>query len=326
MPLFMARHGTRGDMTTHRIIIDTDPGVDDALAIMLALASEKIEVQALVSVAGNVTVEQTAQNACRILELAGRTDIPVYAGCARPMGHTGVNARHIHGVTGMDGPDLPPPTMPVQTQHGVDYLIAAIRTAPPDSLSLVMLGPMTNLAVALLKAPDIAQRLHRVIAMGGAWSEGGNITPTAEFNFYADPEAADIVLRAGTALTLLPLDVTHQCLSTPERLARLHALPGRCAAAAVAMLDRAGQFDIAKYGWAGAPLHDPCTLACLIAPDLFAGRKVNVTIALHDALTRGMSVVDWWGTTKRPVNAMFMRQVDADGFYDLLARHLGRLP
>ena len=313
-------------MTAHRIIIDTDPGVDDALAIMLALASDRVEVQALVSVAGNVTVEQTAQNACRILELTGRTDIPVYAGCARPMGHTSVSARHIHGATGMDGPDLPTPTMPVQEQHGVDYLVDAIRAAPHGGLSLVMLGPMTNLAVALLKAPDIARRLHRVVAMGGAWSEGGNITPTAEFNFYADPEAADIVLRAGIALTLLPLDVTHRCLTTPERLARLRALPGRSAAAAVAMLEKAGQFDIAKYGWAGAPLHDPCTIASLIAPDLFDGRRVNVTIALHDALTRGMSVVDWWGTTDRPANVMFMRQVDAQGFYDLLTRHLARLP
>lgn len=313
-------------MTAHRIIIDTDPGVDDALAIMLALASGQLRIQAIISVAGNVTVEQTARNACRILELADRTDIPVYAGCARPIGHTSVSASHIHGVTGMDGPDLPPPTMPIQPLHGVDYLVEAIRTAPQGSLGLVMMGPMTNLALALIKAPDIAPRVRQVVAMGGAWSEGGNITPTAEFNFYADPEAADIVLRSGIPLTLLPLDVTHQCLTTPQRLARLRALPGRCAAAAVAMLEHAGRFDLAKYGWAGAPLHDPCTIASLIAPDLFGGRQVNVTISLDDALTRGMSVVDWWGTTKRPANAMFMRQADADGFYDLLSTHLARLP
>ncbi|PYD75692.1 nucleoside hydrolase [Novacetimonas pomaceti] len=313
-------------MTAHRIIIDTDPGVDDAIAIMLALASDRLKVEALVTVAGNVTVEQTARNACMILELAQRTDIPVHAGCARPIGHTRVSASHVHGVTGMDGPDLPAPTMPVQPRHGVDYLIDAIRDAPRHSLHLVMLGPMTNLAMALIKAPDIAARLRGVVAMGGARCEGGNITPSAEFNFYADPEAADIVLRSGIALTLLPLDVTHQCLTTPARLARLRALPGRCASAAVAMLEASGRFDLNKYGWAGAPLHDPCTIAWLLQPDLFAGRQVNVSISLHDPLTRGMSVVDWWDTTDRPANALFMHDANADGFYDLLTRHLARLP
>lgn len=309
-----------------RIIIDTDPGQDDAIAIMLALAAPGLDILGLVSVAGNVSVAQTTANACRVLELAGRRDIRVYAGCARPLRRTPITAAHVHGRTGMDGPDLPEPTLRAQPQHGVDFLIETIRAHPPGEITLVTLGPMTNLAVALAKAPDIAARLGRVVSMGGAYSECGNITPSAEFNMFADPDAADIVLRSGVALTLVPLDVTHRFLISARRLAQLRAMPGQCAQAAAAMLGFSERFDLAKYGWDGAPLHDPCTIGWLLAPELFGGREVNVSVEVGSPLMQGATAVDWWQVTDRPPNALFLRDVDDDGLWNLLLEHLARLP
>lgn len=309
-----------------RIIIDTDPGQDDAIAIMLALAAPGLDILGLVSVAGNVSVAQTTANACRVLELAGRCDIRVYAGCTRPLRRTPITAAHVHGRTGMDGPDLPEPTLRAQPQHGVDFLIETIRAHPPGEITLVTLGPMTNLAVALAKAPDIAARLGRVVSMGGAYSECGNITPSAEFNMFADPDAADIVLRSGVALTLVPLDVTHRFLISARRLAQLRAMPGQCAQAAAAMLGFSERFDLAKYGWDGAPLHDPCTIGWLLAPELFGGREVNVSVEVGSPLMQGATAVDWWQVTDRPPNALFLRDVDDDGLWNLLLEHLARLP
>ncbi|MBV1822933.1 nucleoside hydrolase [Komagataeibacter oboediens] len=309
-----------------KIIIDTDPGQDDAIALMLALASPHLEVLGIVSVAGNVPVAQTATNACKILELADRRDIKVYAGCARPLRRPPITAEHVHGQSGMDGPVLPAPTIALQAQHGVDFLIDTIRTHPAGTITVVTLGPMTNLAMALVKAPDIAQRVEQVVAMGGAYSECGNITPNAEFNMFADPDAADIVLHGQIPLTLLPLDVTHQFLVTPPRLAQLRAMPGRCAQAAASMLGFSERFDLKKYGWDGAPLHDPCTIGWLLAPDLFSGREVNVSVVVDGPLMQGATAVDWWHVTDRPVNARFLRHVDSDGLWSLLAGHLARLP
>ncbi|ATU74340.1 nucleoside hydrolase [Komagataeibacter rhaeticus] len=310
-----------------RIIIDTDPGQDDAVAIFLALASPEITVQAIVAVAGNVPRERTLENACRVLEMAGRTDIPVFAGAARPLRPVQTTAEHVHGPTGLDGIDLSvPPAMAVQEHDGVTYLVDAIRRAQPQELTLVMLGPLTDLAMALTLAPDIAGRIREVVLMGGAWSELGNITPAAEFNIYADPQAADIVFSAGIPLVVLPLDVTHKCLGTPERLAALRANANRCSVAAADMLSYSERFDLHKYGWKGAPLHDPCTIAWLVAPELFGGRHVNVGIETEGRLSVGMTVVDWWKVTDRKPNALFVREVDSDAFYSLLATRLATLP
>ncbi|WP_132304021.1 nucleoside hydrolase [Komagataeibacter saccharivorans] len=309
-----------------RIIIDTDPGQDDAIAIMLALASPELDVLGLVSVAGNVPVRQTAANACKILELAGRRDIPVHAGCARPVRRDPVTAEHVHGQTGMDGPALPEPTLRPAAQHGVDFLIDTIRAHPDHTVTVVTLGPMTNLAMAVIKAPDIATRVERVVSMGGAYAECGNITPSAEFNMFADPDAADIVLRSRMPLTLVPLDVTHRFLVTAPRLDQLRALRGRCAGAAAEMLGFSGRFDLAKYGWDGAPLHDPCTIGWLLAPDLFTGREVNVAVEVASPLMQGATAVDWWHVTDRPRNALFLRDVDSDGLWSLLMDRLSRLP
>lgn len=313
---------------TRRVIFDTDPGQDDAIAILLALASpEDITVEAIVAVAGNVPLILTAKNARKICELAGRSDIPVYAGCegplaARPL----VTAEHVHGATGLNGPDLPEPAMPLQPEHGVDFLINYLRQERPGEITLCVLGPMTNIAMALKKAPDIAPRIREIVAMGGAYFEVGNITPTAEFNIYVDPDAAAIVLASGVPITLLPLDVTHRVLTTPPRLAAIRALPTRAAAAAAAMLDFSEKFDLDKYGSDGAPLHDPCVTAYLIKPDLFQGRQINVEIETASPLTVGMTVADYWGVTDRKPNALYIRDVDAQGFYDLLTERLARLP
>jgi purine nucleosidase len=313
---------------SRRIIIDTDPGQDDAIAILLALASpEEITVEAIVAVAGNVPLSLTAANARKICELAARPDIPVYAGCPGPMAARPlVTAEHVHGATGLNGPDLPEPTMPLQPQHGVDFIVNYLRAEPAGAITLCALGPLTNIAMALIKAPDIATRIREIVLMGGGYFEGGNITPTAEFNFYVDPHAADIVFRSGVPIVMKPLDVTHRVLTTPDRLDRLRAIPNRAAAAAVAMLSFSERFDLTKYGTEGAPLHDPCVTAYLIRPELFSGRHINVEIETMSPLTMGMSVADFWRVTSRAPNALFIREVDDAGFYALLEERLARLP
>jgi purine nucleosidase len=310
-----------------KIIIDTDPGQDDAVTLLLALASpQELDVLAVVTVAGNVPLSHTTANARQVLELAGRADVPLYAGCARPMRRRLVTAEHVHGPTGLNGPALPAPTMPVRSRHGVQYLIESLRQAESGSISLITLGPLTNLAMALVEAPDIASRISEIVAVLGSWSENGNITPAAAFNEYVDPEAADVVLTSGVPLTMVPMDVTHQCLTTPRRLAALRANGNACSRAAADMLAFSEAFDIAKYGWEGAPLHDPCAIAYLLNPAMFGGRKVNVMVETAGTYTSGMSVVDWWRVTDREPNAMFLREVDVDGFYALLTERLGRLP
>lgn len=310
-----------------KIIIDTDPGQDDAVAVLLALAShEEIEVQAIVAVAGNVPLAWTEKNARKVCELAGRRDLPVYAGCVRPMARQLVTAEHVHGKTGLDGPVLPEPTMPLQAQHGVDYLIDTLRSAPSGTITLCFLGPLTDLGMALVKAPDIAGRIQELVLMGGAYFEVGNITPAAEFNIYVDPHAADVVFRSGIPITVMPLDVTHQLQSTHERIERIAGLGNRAGKVVAEMLSFSERFDLNKYGSKGAPLHDPTVIAYLIRPALFKGRKINVEIETGSALTLGMTVADWWRVTDRAPNATYMRDVDAEGIYALLTERLARLP
>ena len=309
-----------------KIIIDTDPGQDDAVAILLALSSpEEIALLGITAVAGNVPLELTATNARKVCEVANRPDVRVFAGCDRPLAHSLVTAEHVHGKTGLDGPDLPAPKMPLQDGHGVDFIIDTLREEAPGTVTLCPLGPLTNIATALQKAPDIAPRVQEIVLMGGAYFEVGNITPAAEFNIYVDPEAADIVFRSGIPLTVMPLDVTHKALVTPPRNAAFRTLgthPGRVVAEWTDFFER---FDKEKYGSQGAPLHDPTVIAYLIRPDLFTGRHVNVEIETQSPLTRGMTVADWWRVTDRAPNAMFMGDIDADGFFDLLTERIGRL-
>ena len=313
-------------MPPRKIIIDTDPGQDDAVAILLALASPlDVTVLGITAVAGNVPLALTAGNARIICELAGRTDIPVFAGCAAPLVRTLVTAEHVHGKTGMDGPQMDAPTMPLQDRHAVDFIIETLRTEPPGTVTLCPLGPLTNIATAFRDAPDIIPRVQEIVLMGGAYFQVGNITPAAEFNIYVDPEAAQIVFRAGIKLTIMPLDVTHKVLTTAARVQAFRDLGTRVGDMVAAWTDFFERFDIEKYGSGGAPLHDPCVIAYLIDPALFSGRQVNVEVETVSDLTLGMTVADWWGVTKRPRNALFIGDVDADGFFALLTARLARL-
>ncbi len=313
-------------MSPRKIIIDTDPGQDDAVAILLALASpDDLEVLGITAVAGNVPLPLTQKNARIICELAGKSDTLVFAGCDAPMARKLVTAEHVHGKTGLDGPTLPDPTMPLQDEHAVDFIIETLRAQDEGTVTLCPLGPLTNIAVALNRAPDIADRIQEIVLMGGAYFEVGNITPAAEFNIYVDPEAAKVVFACGAPITVMPLDVTHKALVTSERNAAFRDLDTPVGRAVADMTDFFERFDKEKYGSAGAPLHDPCVTAYLIQPDLFSGRRINVEIETGSELTLGMTVADWWGVTDRAPNATFMGDINADGFFTLLTERLGRL-
>jgi purine nucleosidase len=312
-------------MVARKIIIDTDPGQDDALAILLALASQELDVLGITTVAGNVPLPLTQKNARKVCELAGKPDTPVYAGASCPMVRPLVTAEHVHGRTGLDGPDLPEPAMPLQEQHAVDFIVETLRRYPAGEVTLCTLGPLTNVALALQRAPDIAARIQQIVMMGGGFFEGGNITPAAEFNIYVDPHAADVVFRSGISLVVMPLDVTHQVLTTRKRLEKIAALGTPVAQACVELLEFFERYDEEKYGSDGGPLHDPCVIAYLLQPQLFQGRDCNVVVETGSELTMGMTVVDWWGVSGRPANARVMRTVDADGFFELLTTHLKTL-
>lgn len=313
-------------MSARKIIIDTDPGQDDAVAILLALASpDEVDLLGLTCVAGNVPLDLTTRNARMVCELAGRSDVAVYAGCDRPLGRDLVTAEHVHGKTGLDGPTLPEPTMPLQDTHAVDYLIETLRSHPAGTVTLCPIGPLTNIATAFNNAPDIIEKVGEIVLMGGAYFQVGNITPAAEFNIYVDPQAADIVFRSGVAITVMPLDVTHKALVTRPRNDAFRALGNATGIAVAEMTDFFERYDREKYGSTGAPLHDPCTIAYLIDPDLFAGRHINVEIETTSELTMGMTVADWWRVTDRTPNALFIGDINADGFFSLLTQRLARL-
>ena len=314
-------------MGAQKIIIDTDPGQDDAVAILLALASpDEIEVLGITAVAGNVPLSLTERNARIVCELAGRPDIAVYAGCDRPLRRKLVTAEHVHGKTGLDGPEFPEPKIKLQEKHGVDFIIDTILQEPGNSVSLCPLGPLTNIASAILKQPKIVSRIKQIVLMGGAYFEVGNITPAAEFNIFVDPDAAKIVFEAGIDMVAMPLDVTHKALVTEERNEAFRRLKSPVGIAVAEMTDFFERFDKEKYGSSGAPLHDPCVTAYLINPKIFSGKKINVEIETESELTLGMTVADWWGVTDRKANTFFVSDLDSEKFFNLLTERLGRLP
>ncbi|MBB3235816.1 nucleoside hydrolase [Phyllobacterium endophyticum] len=308
-----------------KIIIDTDPGQDDALAILLAFASPELDVLGVTVVAGNVPLALTELNARKICELAGRSDALVFAGADRPLMRALVTAEHVHGKTGLDGPDLPVPTMKLQAKHAADFIIETLLAEQSGTVTLCALGPLTNVAQVLIRAPELASRIQQIVLMGGGFFEGGNITPTAEFNIYVDPHAAQIVLQSGVPVVILPLDVTHKALTTAKRIERFRAMGTRAGDASAALLEFFERFDEEKYGSDGGPLHDPNVIAYLLKPELYRGRKCNVAVDVANELTLGMTVVDWWGVTDRPKNALYIRYVDDEGFFNLLTDRVARL-
>ncbi|AUH63597.1 nucleoside hydrolase [Paracoccus zhejiangensis] len=309
-----------------KIIIDTDPGQDDAVAILLALASPELEVLGLTAVAGNVPLALTEVNARKICELAGRPDLPVFAGCDAPLARKLVTAEHVHGKSGLDGIELPAPTMALRDRHGVEFIIDTLRAEPAGTVTLVPIGPLTNIAQAFRRAPDIVEKVQEIVLMGGAYFEVGNITPAAEFNIYVDPEAAAEVFASGVPIVVLPLDATHEAMTSAHWVEEMRALPNRCGPAVASWTDFFERFDKEKYGSKGAPLHDPCTVAWLLKPELFEGRQINVEIELKGEFTLGMTVADYWRVTGRPENALYIRHVDRDGLFRLLSERIARLP
>jgi purine nucleosidase len=308
-----------------KIIIDTDPGQDDAAAIMLALGSPELDVLGITTVAGNVPLALTSRNARIILEFCSRPDVRVFAGADKPIARPLITAEHVHGKTGLDGPELHEPEMPLQEQQAVDFIIETLKSEPAGTVTLCALGPLTNIATALDRAPEIAGRVRELVMMGGGFFEGGNITPAAEFNIYVDPEAAAAVFKSGIPIVMMPLDVTHKVVTLKSRVAKLRDIGTRPATALVEMLDFFERFDIEKYGSDGGPLHDPTVIAYLLKPELFSGRDCNVEIETASPLTVGMTVVDWWQVTGRRHNARVMKDVDAEGFFALLTERVGRL-
>lgn len=307
-----------------RVIIDTDPGIDDAVAILLALASPELEVLGLATVAGNVPLAATTHNALAVLDLAGRPEIPVHAGCPRPIALDALAAERSHGKKGLGDLVLPEPARAAQPTHGVLWLIETLRRAAPRSVTLCALGPLTNIATALVMAPDIVGGVDRLVLMGGG--SRGNVTPAAEFNIHADPQAAAIVFASGLPITMVPLDVTLTVRSTPERVAPIRALATRAGAAAAELLG-----PRRALGQPPMPMHDPCVIAWLLRPELFQGRDARVAVETQGALTLGMTVIDRPGIDQsgragRPANAHVLEAVDADALYRLLAERLARLP
>ncbi|HEY9763543.1 MAG TPA: nucleoside hydrolase [Trichocoleus sp.] len=311
-------------MTAIPLIIDCDPGVDDAIALLLALASpEELDLLGITTVAGNVPLSLTQLNARKICQLARHPEAKVFAGCPRPLLRPLLTAEHVHGVTGLEGAKFPDVTMPLQSQHAVQFLIDQLSHAERP-ITLATLGPLTNVAVALVQAPAIADKIERIVVMGGAMTQG-NVTPAAEFNIYVDPHAAQIVFAAGLDLTLISLDITHRVLTTPERLNRIRALGTPVSEAAADLLTYYGTADAERYGLPGSPLHDPCVIAYLLQPDLFSGRLLPVAVETASPLTLGQTVVDCWQTTAQLPNALVIEQVSVDGIYDLLVDRLAKL-
>lgn len=310
-------------MTKRPIIIDCDPGQDDAVALFLALASpEALELLAITTVAGNVPLTLTQRNARMMCDIAGATRTRVFAGCDRPMRRAPITAEKVHGKTGIDGVEVFDPDTPLQAQHAVDFIVETLASAEPGSVTLVPIGPLTNIGTAIERAPHIVSGIREIVLMGGAMREGGNHSPSAEFNILVDPDAADIVLRCGAPVTMFGLDVTHQVLSTRERVARIAALGNDVAAAASGMLGFFHRHDTKKYGSEGAPLHDPCTIAYLLEPELFELERCNVSVETGSELTLGHTAVDFWHVTDRPHNCNWAYRVDADRFYALLTSRL----
>jgi purine nucleosidase len=307
------------------IIIDCDPGQDDAVCLFLAMASpDELEILGITTVAGNVPLALTEINARLMCDIAGRSDIPVFAGCDKPMVRDLVTAEHVHGKTGINGIEVTRPVHPLQEQHAVEFIVETLKGADDHSITLVPIGPLTNIGTAFANAPDILPKVKEIVLMGGAMRESGNISPSAEFNILVDPQAAEIVFNCGRPITQVGLDASHQVLTTRERIERLKKIDNKVARATVGMLDFFNRHDMAKYNYLGAPLHDPCTVAYLLKPEIFEGKFCNVTIETESELTMGHTAVDFWHVTDRPKNSNWIHAVDADAFYDLLVEHLGR--
>ena len=304
------------------VLIDCDPGHDDAMALLLALASPELDLLGVSTVHGNQTLEKTTANALRVLEFAGHGNVPVAAGADRPLVREPMVAASVHGETGLDGPDLPPPAGAPATLHAVDFLADRLRMAG-GPVTLIPTGPLTNIALLLSRHPDVAGDIERIVLMGGAIAEG-NVTPAAEFNIWVDPEAAARVFASGLDVTMVGLDVTHRALMGPEHADRLKAM-GRVGAMVAELWAFYHQFHSRVYEFPGTPIHDALAVAHVIRGDLLSTEHRNVEIDCASELCRGRTVVDLWRISGREPNAHVAVEVEGDAFLDLLVERIGSL-
>ena len=305
-------------MTRQSLIIDCDPGVDDAVALMLAFGSEALELLAITAVGGNVPVAKTARNARMLRQIARREDVPVFMGADRPLRREPAGAGEFHGAEGLG--DLTPfePDAPCADGHAADAIIEMVMDRPAKSVALAVLGPLTNLALALRKAPALAERLGPVAVMGGARSEGGNITASAEFNIWADPEAAAEVLAAGCDVVLFGLDATHQVRATTARIAALEAAGTPMAEAAASMMRFSQRVERRIVGWDAPPVHDPCPVAWLLKPALFELKPCRIAVETDSELTRGHTAVEFREAVAGSLPHRWAVSADADGVFGLI--------
>ncbi|MGL4885298.1 MAG: pyrimidine-specific ribonucleoside hydrolase RihA [Aeromonas veronii] len=303
------------------VILDCDPGHDDAIALILALASPELKVLAVTTSAGNQTPDKTLNNTLRILTLLGRDDIPVAAGAPKPLARELIIADNVHGESGLDGPKLPDPAFAPQAMTGLELMAKCLRESL-EPVTLVPTGPLTNIALLLAAHPELKPKIARIVLMGGA-AGAGNWTPAAEFNIYVDPEAADMVFKSGIPITMCGLDVTHEAQVMDEDIERVRVITNPVAQCVAGLLDFFMIYHRdPKWGFAGAPLHDPCTIAWLLAPGLFHGVECRVDIETWGEHTVGMTVVDRYGLTGKPANALVLLGLDRPGFIDLLVTRL----
>lgn len=313
-------------MTPHRIILDCDPGRDDALAIALALASpEEIALIGITTVAGNVPLERTQRNARFLCELCGHDEVPVYAGARRPLMRPPVTAEEVHGPSGLEGLEVAEPAMPLKDQHAVDFIAETLRAAGEKAITLVACGPLTNLAMVVSDFPKVLPNIRQIVLMGGVSRVGGNVTPVAEFNVHADPEAAAAVFTCGRPITVFSLDATYQVLAGPDHANRLESLGGAPARCLASLLRPFRDSPKGRFGPGLTPLHDPCTVAWLLRPHLFEAQSVPVAVETAGTHTLGATVVDWWGVTGYPANAQWVTKADGDGVIDLLIERIAQL-
>ena len=305
------------------LIIDCDPGIDDAIALLWAMASDALDILAITTVAGNVPQAITQANARQVVAWGGKTHLKVYGGCPRPLLRPPVFAAHIHGDNGLGGLVLPPLQGSGESRHGVQVLLDLLHRAP-EPVTIATLGPLTNLAVALIQVPSLISQIREVVIMGGARGMG-NITPAAEFNFYGDPHAAQVVLSSGLPLTLIDLDLTHQVIATPERLAKIRALGSPIALGIVQMLQGYELEGQQRLGLSGPPIHDPCVIAYILHPELFTTGEGYAQVETQSPLTLGRSVVDFWGGEGSGGKVRVALTVDAEGLFDRLVAAIASL-
>lgn len=312
-------------MQRQSLIIDCDPGVDDAVGLLLAFASPELDLLAVTTVAGNVSLERTTRNARLLRQIAGRQDVPVFAGAKRPLRRDPADAGDFHGAEGLGSLETFEPAAPATPGPAPKAIVEAVMARPAGSVALAVMGPMTNLALALRTEPALAARLGPVVVMGGARSEGGNITASAEYNIWADPDAAAEVFASDCRVTVLGLDATHQVRATADRIGVIEALPGDCARTAASLLRFSQDVERRIVGWEWAPLHDPCTVAWLLKPELFRAVPARIEVETESELTRGHTAVEF-RVEPETARHSWVVEADAEGVFDLIAERLERSP